>query len=243
MKSSFSDRRILNLLRGGALVAALVVSAARAQASSINIAPSGTGTIGQTADPALNGTENDHAGSNTNINDNNLGTHVDNYPGGPDLYVGVLFSTPENHIQSVGLVMAMFVDGGWFGPSNTFPTPGTALVASDVAPPVVQVTTNGINWTTVPSTNNYVTQMTGDPIGGGSFPNPNNSLLSTFTLNTQANGVEGIRLLGNGGGHAGYGGFIGVAEMYVTQVPEPSTLILAGLGAIALLAAARRRRA
>lgn len=96
-----------------------------ALATPINVAPSGTGIIGSTTDPTMNGTENDHAGSNTNINDNNPSTHVDNYPGGPNQYTGVTFASPVNNVAEVQLQMAMFVDGGWFGPNNTTPVPET----------------------------------------------------------------------------------------------------------------------
>ena len=195
----------------------------------------------------LNGTENDNASSTTGaqrVNDNNLSTHVDTFPTTTNDYVGVTFATPMNNIGSVGLNMALFGDGGWFGPSNTTPGGGNALTAADLTAPTVQITTDGVNWTNVTATSNYVSAMTGTVIG---VPNPNLSPLSTFTLDTVENGVLGIRLLGNGGGVAGDGGFIGVSEFAVNTVPEPSSLIafagLCGMGlcGFALRPASRRR--
>ena len=208
-------------------------------AHATNIAPTGTGTIGYVNDPTQNGVEVDHAGSNTYVNDNDVTTHVDTFPDSSQDYVGVTFGSPVSGVQNVQLIMAMFLDGGWFGPSNTGPGAGNPLPASDLTAPVVQVTTDGTNWMTVPDTNNYVSVMTGAGIGGGNNPNPNNSPVSTFTLNTPADNILGIRLLGNGGGTAANNGFIGVSELYV-NTPEPASL---GVMSLAGLLTLRRRRA
>jgi hypothetical protein len=214
------------LLAIGAFASCLMLNAG---AKAANIAPLGTGTIGSTANSTLAGDENDHAGSNTAINDGNINTHVDDFydhaPSGNQEYVGVIFSKPQNNVGSLNLNMAVFTDGGWFGPSGTTPGTGNPLAAADLTAPAVQITTDGVNWTTVGSTSNYVSTMTGVLVG---VPNPNISTASTstFTLNTVENDVLGVRLLGTGGGVAGQtDGFIGVAELAVNTVPEPSSLV------------------
>ncbi len=237
---SRTGRTTLLSLSSIAAVFAAALMFGIADARAVNIAPSGTGTIGFTSDPSLTGTENDHNGSNTYVNDNNIATRVDDWPFTTNDYVGVTFSQPITGVYSVGLVMSLFVDGGWFGPSNTSPGAGNPLAAADLTAPTVQVTTDGIHWSNIPSTSDYVSVMTGIGIGGGSFPNPNTSPLSTFNVSVTT-GIEGIRLIGNGGGVAGLGGFIGVSELYV-NVPEPGSFPLFGLGAIGLVAAARSAR-
>lgn len=231
-----------------ALVACCLFSAAPVRADLINVAGTGTGTIGfidPTANPTqtiyTNGTENDHAGSVSAINDNTTATRIDDYPQTTNDYVGVTFSSPVNYVESVGLVMAMFVDGGWFGTTHPGIVAGSPLAAGDLAAPIVQITSDGTHWTNVAATSNYDSVMLGATIGGGANSNPVNSPLSTFTLDHPQSDVLGIRLLGNGGGYAGNGGFIGVSEMYV-NVPEPSSVVLVVLGAVGLAIAARRRR-
>ena len=69
-----------------------------------------------------------HGGSTNAINDANLTTHVDDYPGGytvgaADSFVGILWTNilTSNSISGLELTMATFVDGGWFGPAQTGP--------------------------------------------------------------------------------------------------------------------------
>ena len=126
MSVSIPTRRTW-LFLAGTIAAALMFNLTGANAA--NIAPSGTGTIGYAVNPLLNGTENDHAPSTTGaqpVNDNNTSTHVDDYPYSTNDYVGVTFATPQNNVGSVGLIMAMFQDGGWF--ARAAPAPEVATV-------------------------------------------------------------------------------------------------------------------
>ncbi len=126
MNASLTFRRISSVLSAATATAALLVCVAATEAS--NIAGTGTGFIGATSNPALTGVENDHAGGAGNINDNNLGTHVDNFdqPGNAlnaNSYVGISFASPVNNVDAVTLTMSMFGDGGWFGPGGTLNNP------------------------------------------------------------------------------------------------------------------------
>ena len=115
-------------------------------------------------------TEIYHGGSVTNINDGDLTTHVDNYPGGytvgaPNSYVGILFTNtlgPGAGISGLELTMATFVDGGWFGAPEAGPGAGGSLGWQQyigfpyLAPPRVQTTTDGgTTWTTIGSKTDY----------------------------------------------------------------------------------------
>ena len=166
MSVSIPTRRTW-LFLAGTIAAALMFNLTGANAA--NIAQSGTGTIGYAVNPLLNGTENDHAPSTTGaqpVNDNNTSTHVDDYPYSTNDYVGVTFATPQNNVGNVGLIMAMFVDGGWFGASGTGPGGGNsfARLRSDRAERASDHRWYQLDhcW----ATSNYVTAMTGAPIGG-----------------------------------------------------------------------------
>jgi hypothetical protein len=101
----------------------------------------------------------------------------------------------------------------------------------------MQVTTDGVNWTSVAFTSNYVALMNGLDVGTGT-----NAMLSpqvTFTLDSTAEGtnIEGIRLIGTVGGGRD-DGMLGVADMEV-ETPEPSTYALIGLGMAGLFVVGR----
>ncbi|HEX2746647.1 MAG TPA: PEP-CTERM sorting domain-containing protein, partial [Verrucomicrobiales bacterium] len=194
------------------------------------------------------GTPYAHAGQATFVND--LGTApVDTWNGDQATnatahvsYVGITFATPRtDFVGSLTLGSATFFDGGWFGPNNSGPGASQPLNASFIIPPVVQVTFNGgATWSTVPSTSNYSTVMSGVtlPVAFGA---PTLST-STFTITTPVTGINGIRLIGSEGGTAS-GGFMGVTELGVDAqaVPEPGSIAL--LGAASVLFSRRRRNA
>lgn len=198
---------------------------------------------------ALLGTPYDHAGSSTFLNDGviNGGAGDDTFPAGfgANGYVGATFTlSPATQVNSIVFYGRNFGDGGWFGQDNTGASgPGGTLAASNLIAPAVQYTTDGgATWITDASeTNDYVTQFTGASIGGGAPTNP-----ATFTLTAPLTGVDGVRLIGEMGGYAGYapGGFLGADEIQVfagTETPEPSTYAMM-LGGLALLGFCVRRK-
>jgi hypothetical protein len=143
-------------------------------------------------------------------------------------------------ITSVNLYMNAFGDGGWFGPNADFGR-SSPLSSNDLTAPVIQETTNdGISWTTVATTNDYVTTFAGHVSPGqGSTPEV------TFTLDTPLTGIDGIRIIGLNGGYAGTGadsnatsGFMAINELQIeaSDVPEPSAyaMMLGGLAFIGL---------
>jgi hypothetical protein len=184
-----------------------------------NIAPLGKGILGTKPD-LESGSETEvpvfNSGSADNINDDNLRTRVDTYSGPPALsYVGILWTEPvTKEIVDLGLTLALFSNGGWFGPNGTDPGPGGNLGAEHLVEPVVEVTTDGgLSWSAVDHASDYLTVMTGHGIGGGANPNPNPAVVK-FTLAQPATGISGIRIIGEDGGTAG-GGFLGVYELAV----------------------------
>jgi hypothetical protein len=132
-------------------------------------------------------------------------------------FVGILFDVPVNGVNQVRVQNFAANDGGWWGPTTTTQN-GVPLSAADLAAPEIQVTNNGgTTWTTIPTTSNdYVTAFTGTVRGSG-VPTSGATPLATFNFATQ-NGINGIRLIGNGGGSVDSGpGFIGIMEMEVLQ--------------------------
>jgi hypothetical protein len=236
-----------NLLTQKTLGLALVVMLAFVASSQAdNIAPDGTGIIGKNdgTDLSTTGTEVEHAGSASDINDGVIGggNSVNNfdYSGDSYGYVGIVFSDPiTDLVSSLNLYSYLFSDGGYFGNNSNVDNshgyngtdPGNNLAASDLVAPEVQITLDGTTWTDVASTTNYDTALVGATVG--SYPE------STFTLDTPVTGIEGIRLIGLNGGQSE---FVAVSELQVETAPEPSTyaLMLTGLGMLALVARSRR---
>ncbi len=191
-----------------------------------NIAILGTGILG--GKEALDGgPETEHpfanSGSPANVNDGNLVSRVDTYgPGHPVSYVGVVWPKPiSKPISMLDLTLALFSNGGWFGPNGIDPGAGGKLTAAHLAEPQIEVSNDGgATWTVVPHTSDYLATMTGQGIGGGTNPNPN-PVTITFTLTQPATNINGIRIVGTDGGTAG-GGFLGVFELATRSIPFDS---------------------
>jgi hypothetical protein len=110
---------------------------------------------------------------------------------------------------------ATFLNGGWFGPTNSGPASGGHLTAAHLVEPLVQVTTDGILWTTVPHTSDYFTMLPGHRIGDGGVALFTMSPPATFTLATPAQNITGVRLIGLEGGSAE--GFLGLFDLTVNS--------------------------
>jgi hypothetical protein len=148
-------------------------------------------------------------------------------------------------VSQVNLYMNAFGDGGWFGPNSDF-SRGSPLGAKDLTDPLLQVTTDdGTTWTTVGTSNDYLSVFQGN-VSPGQGPTPE----VTFTLYSPLINLDGIRIIGLNGGYAGTGadanatsGFMAINELQVEAraVPEPSTYALL-FGGLALLGFAVRRK-
>src|SRR6266545_183848 len=194
-------------------------------ARAVNIAPAGTAILGvNDAVDGDAGTPRFNGGILANINDDDIGTRVDTWFGtggatnGPVSFVGVVWSSLRyDAIQSLTLTLATFSDGGWFGVPGISPGPGGALTPAHLTEPTIQVSTNGgLTWTTAAHSSDYLTVLNGFGIGGGGNANP--TLVSaTFTLDSSATQINGIRIIGENGGNAGSdaNGFLGVFELAI----------------------------
>ncbi len=182
-----------------------------------NLAPAGMAILGTST--ALNeGVETPHANSGvaSNINDALYDTRVDTFGReDPYSYVGVVWAEPRPQtISRVEIALAVFSDGGWFGPGGQGPGHASYLAydpedaeANHLQEPLVQVTTDGATWATVGSASNYLAVFNGQPTPGWGFSAPT----AVFVLDTPQAGLRGIRLIGPEGGTAS-GGFLGVWE-------------------------------
>ncbi|MBA3482404.1 MAG: hypothetical protein H0T51_11365, partial [Pirellulales bacterium] len=212
-----------------------------------NIAPIGTPIIGAGSDlTGANDVTVAHTGPIEEVNDGVLnsnlapngftidadgqagsnGNGVDTFAGGVTEnrfdFVGVLFAQPQFGVASVRVQNFLANDGGWWG-ANGVVAGGVPLAAADLTSPQLQVTVNGgSTWTNVAASSNYVSQYTGAVRGTG-FPNATSGPFATFTFATQ-NGINGIRLIGSGGGPADGNGFIGVNEFEVLGMPQELAL-------------------
>jgi hypothetical protein len=196
-----------------------------------SIAILGTGIIGvKTTLDSTPGSSVIHAGTAANINDENPTTSVDSWnASSPGLYsyVGTTLGANLETVAQLKVRFAAFTNGGWFGPTNTGPAGGGLITAAHLVEPVVQITTDGgASWTTVPHTSDYFTALTGHKVGDGTSGNFFSVTIShpaTFTLNTPAENINGVRLVGLEGGSAQ--GFVGVYDFAAFSVapPPPST--------------------
>jgi hypothetical protein len=146
---------------------------------------------------------------------------VDTFAGGSTTnefdFVGILFDAPVSGVNQIRVQNFAANDGGWWGPTTTTQN-GVPLTADDLEAPEVQVTSDGgTTWTPVATTStDYVTAFTGTVRGSG-VPTSGATPLATFNFAPQ-NNINGIRLIGNGGGSVDAGpGFVGVMEMEVLQ--------------------------
>lgn len=153
-----------------------------------------------------------------------LETIVDTWHGGaPDThsYAGVIWDInppPAETVNSISLTIATFVDGGWFGFNDSSPFANSPLeldthISADSLPEVQVTNDGGSTWSTVPSSTDYLSVMTGHFIG-----NPPTTNTVTWNLNSPQASIDGIRVIGTHGGSAGdaYNGFLGVTEVAVT---------------------------
>ena len=217
------------------LVTCLLLSSATLS-SAENIAPEGTGISGvhlAGGDLTTLGTPWDHVSPPSVLNDGTSDAVLDTWAGNADIggaqtsaYVGILWPGPRTDaVQTVTLSMATFVDGGWFGINGIDTGDGVPLVLdthiSAATVPVVQTTSDGgSSWSEVASTSDYLTVMEGHTIGGGANPNPSIPGDVTFTLDSPATGINGLRVIGPVGGSAGEqaNGFIAASELVIDAV-------------------------
>ncbi|HNQ74020.1 MAG TPA: hypothetical protein PKN95_10515 [Verrucomicrobiota bacterium] len=189
------------------------------------------GVANNTSDP---GTPIFNAGSARNIHDGDVATRVDNYSNLPQPlgYVGIAWTAPvTNLLTRLRLDQATFFDGGWFGVSGVGPGAGGVLSAPTylgTEPPTVQVTTDGVTWTTIGVTSDYLTALEGHALPAIAFGPPTRAT-ANFVFNTPQAGLTGVRIIGAEGGTAD-NGFIGVFELAaLTSRPSlPVTLLNAG---------------
>ncbi|WP_428304141.1 hypothetical protein [Lacipirellula sp.] len=185
------------------------------------------GPIGEVVDGVTNANLTANAyiiGGNgsTGANGNGADTYAAGWPTYQFDYIGALFAEPQFGVSSVRIQNYLANDGGWWGPTSII-AGGAPLTAADLLAPMVQVTSNGgATWTNLAATSNYVQQYTGVVRGTG-FPNATSGPLATFEFAPQ-NGINGIRLIGEGAGPADGSGFIGVNEFEVLGAPQELTL-------------------
>src|SRR5690606_13909219 len=162
-----------------------------------NIAPLATAIIG-TRGSVDGGTDVPHAnsGSAQAINDFNLETRVDTFGGNPGVvsYVGLIWDEAlTNEIVRLELSMAIFFDGGWFGPNSVGPGAGAVLNSNEfLIEPVVQVTQDkGTNWQTVAHTSDYLDAFDGHPLPAAAFGDPTRAT-ATFQFAETQTGINGV---------------------------------------------------
>lgn len=249
----------MNLLRNfpskAPLCAAFIgLLCAASSVTAANIAPAGTGRLGiNFALDSTYGIPVANSGTIALINDGFISNGVDTFNAGNPTatvsFVGITWATARiDQVISLTLTMETFFDGGWFGPNASSPGNGGTLTSTFLTSPTVQFslspdpTVAGAVWTNVSASSNYLSVMNGHVIGLQSGINPTIAPAATWTLDAPLTGITGIRIIGSEGGlAASQGGFIGVRELAVEAVPEPSAAIALLWGG-ALLALRRRSR-
>lgn len=130
-------------------------------------------------------------------------------------YVGILWASPRTQaVSSVSVDLAVFFDGGWFGPNGSGSGAGSVLAASELVEPTVQITVDGITWESVPATSDYLAVMEGFALPAVQFGAPTAPSV-TFVLTPPRIGLTGIRVIGENGGTADGNGFLGAFEIAV----------------------------
>lgn len=186
----------------------------------LNISRGGMGIMGVITDDTRHepGITIFHGGDQAYLNDGNSSTSVDSWvASGENLsFAGIVWDEPVVYpVTDISLTLALFFDGGWFGKNNAGPGSGGRLSLEEhLVAPGVQITTDGgETWQDVAATTDYMDVLDGHPVGGGAYPNPNAALVR-FSLATPANGINGVRVIGEEGGTVG-GGFLGVFELEI----------------------------
>jgi hypothetical protein len=213
-------------------------------ANAVNIAPLGTGRLGvNTTLDSTYGIPIANSGATTLINNGLTTDGVDTFnianSGATVSFVGITWLAPRtDNIIRLTLTMETFFDGGWFGPNSSSPGNGGTLTPTYLTDAIVQFslsadpTAVGAVWTNVGATSNYLSILNGHVIGFQGGTNPTVAPAATWTLTAPLTGVTGIRLIGSEGGLAStQGGFIGVRELEVEAVPEPSAFLALMVGA------------
>lgn len=158
----------------------------------------------------------------TGANGNGADTYAGGWPTHQFDYIGALFAEPQYGVSSIRVQNYVANDGGWWGPTSTI-AGGAPLTAADLTAPIVQVTSDGgATWSNLAANTDYVQKYTGVVRGAG-FPNATSGPFATFEFASQ-NGINGIRLIGEGAGPADGSGFVGVNELEVLGVPQALTL-------------------
>ncbi len=148
-----------------------------------------------------------------NLIDNDLNTLETNVfaPAGDTDYMGVLFEQPQDSVAGFGLTQKFFPDGGWY---DSF-TIETYDADSDTWTAVTGLDT-GRYYDDQP----YLVDRASSPDWAVQVET---GYLLTFD---PVNDVDGIRIIGDGGGTAFGDGFSAASEIEVFQLPEPATLSL-----------------